>query len=107
MGAWPGPPPTTPLTPTGQPDPAGGDVLRRPIAGASCWCGTARSWVPLAQGPAAAITSATSTISRPAGQTKSFRSGTIDLAGHSFAFNQTTTEGLHAHVNGVRVTPYR
>ena len=101
MGAWPGPPPTTPLTPTGQPIPPGAMYFDELLGVMLVWNGS--SWVPLAQGPAAAITSSLYYLAT-AGQTV-FPLGVIDLAGHSFAFNQTTTEGLHAHVNGVRVTP--
>src|SRR4029077_11675746 len=55
MGAWPGPPPTTPNTPTGQPIPNGGMYFDTDLGMMLVWNGS--GWVPLAQGPAAATTS--------------------------------------------------
>ena len=101
MGAWPGPPPTTPLTPTGQPIPPGAMYFDQTLGMMLVWNGS--SWAPLAQGPAKATTSSLYYVAT-AGQTV-FPLATLDLFGHTFAFNQTATEGLQAHVNGVRVTP--
>ena len=84
-------------------DPARRDVLRHAFSG-SCWCGTAQSWVPLAQGPAKAATSSSCTTLATAGQTV-FPLTASDLFGKTFSFNQTTTEGLQAYVNGVRLVP--
>jgi hypothetical protein len=101
MGAWPGPPPTTPLTPTGQPIPPGAMYFDTVLGTMLVWNGS--GWVPLAQGPAKA-TAASLTYLSTAGQTV-FPLTAMDLFGKSFSFNQTTTEGLQAYVNGVRVTP--
>ena len=65
------------------------------------WTGS--SWVPLAQGPAAATTSSLYYLAT-AGQTV-FPLASNDHFGASFSFNQTHPEGLHALVNGVRLTP--
>ena len=101
MGAWPGPPPSTPNTPTGQPIPPGAMYFDTVLGVMLVWNGS--TWAPLAQGPAKATTSSLYYLSA-AGQTV-FPLSTADLAGHTFAFNQTVTEGLQAYVNGVRVTP--
>ena len=101
MGAWPGPPPTTPLTPTGQPIPDGGMYFDTDLGMMLVWNGS--SWVPLAQG-AAAATTATLYYHAAAGQTL-FPLSVADRYGHTFAFNQTATEGLLGLVNGVRLEP--
>jgi hypothetical protein len=101
MGAWPGPPPSTPLTPTGQPIPDGGMYFDTNLGMMLVWNGS--SWVPLAQGPAKATTSSLYYLAT-AGQTV-FPLGTADRFGHVFAFNQAATEGLQALVNGVRLEP--
>ena len=101
MGAWPGPPPTTPLTPTGDPIPPGGMYFDTNLGMMLVWNGS--SWVPLAQGPAKATTSSLYYLAS-AGQTV-FALATLDRFGHSFAFNQTAAEGLQALVNGVRLEP--
>ena len=102
MGAWPSPgPPTTPLTPTGQPIPPGAMYFDTTLGVMLVWNGS--TWVPLAQGPAKAATSSLY-YQATAGQTV-FSLAAMDLFGRTFAFNQTATEGLQAHVNGVRVTP--
>jgi hypothetical protein len=101
MGAWPGPPPSTPLTPTGQPIPDGGMYFDTNLGMMLVWNGS--SWVPLAQGPAKATTSSLYYVAT-AGQTV-FPLSTADRFGHVFAFNQTATEGLQALVNGVRLEP--
>ena len=101
MGAWPGPPPTTPLTPTGDPIPPGGMYFDTDLGMMLVWNGS--SWVPLAQGPAKATTASLYYLAA-AGQTV-FPLGTADRFGHVFAFNQTHAEGLNALVNGVRLEP--
>jgi hypothetical protein len=101
MGAWPGPPPSTPLTPTGQPIPPGAMYFDQTLGVMLVWNGS--SWVPLAQGPAKATTSSLYYLS-VAGQTI-FPLTTADRFGQVFAFNQTATEGLHGLVNGVRLEP--
>ena len=101
MGAWPGPPPTTPLTPTGQPIPDGGMYFDTTLGMMLVWNGS--SWVPLAQGPAAATTSSLYYLAT-AGQTV-FSLAVADHFGATFTFNQTHPEGMHALVNGVRLTP--
>ena len=101
MGAWPGPPPTTPLTPTGDPIPPGGMYFDTNLGMMLVWNGS--SWVPLAQGPAMATTASLYYLAA-AGQTV-FPLGTADRFGHVFAFNQTHAEGLNALVNGVRLEP--
>lgn len=101
MGAWPGPPPTTPLTPTGDPIPPGGMYFDTDLGYMLVWNGS--GWVPLAQGPAKATTSSLYYLAT-AGQTV-FPLSTADRFGHTFAFSQTATEGLHGLVNGVRLEP--
>ena len=101
MGAWPGPPPTTPLTPTGDPIPPGGMYFDTDLGFMLVWNGS--SWVPLAQG-AAAATTATLYYHATAGQTL-FPLSAADRYGHTFAFNQTHSEGLFALINGVRLEP--
>ena len=101
MGAWPGPPPSTPLTPTGQPIPPGAMYFNTGLGMMLVWNGS--SWVPLAQGPAKATTSSLYYLAA-AGQTV-FPLSVADRFGHTFAFNQTATEGLQGLVNGVRLEP--
>ena len=101
QGAFPGAPPSTPNTPTGQPIPIGGMYFDTISGKMFVWNGS--SWVPLAQGPAAATTSSLYYLAT-AGQTV-FNLATADHFGASFSFNQTKPEGLHAFVNGVRVVP--
>ncbi len=101
QGAYPGIPPSTPLTPTGQPIPPGGLYFDTGSNRMYVWTGS--SWVPLAQGPAAATTSSLYYLAA-ANQTV-FPLTALDHYGRSFSFNQTKTEGLQALVNGVRLTP--
>jgi hypothetical protein len=101
QGAWPGPPPNTPNTPTGQPIPPGAMYFDTILGVMLVWNGS--TWVPLAQGPAKATTSSLYYLAT-AGQTV-FPLSTADRFGHVFAFNQTATEGLHGLVNGVRLEP--
>ena len=101
MGSWPGPPPTTPNTPTGEPIPPGAMYFDELLGVMLVWNGS--SWVPLAQGAAKATTASLYYLAS-AGQTV-FPLGTSDRFGHSFAFNQAVPEGLHALVNGVRLEP--
>ena len=101
MGAWPGPPPTTPLTPTGDPIPPGGMYFDTTLGVMLVWNGS--SWVPLAQG-AAAATTASLYYHATAGQTL-FPLSVADRYGHAFAFNPTHPEGLLGLVNGVRLEP--
>jgi hypothetical protein len=101
MGAWPGQPPTTPSTPTGDPIPPGGMYFDTELGFMLVWNGS--SWVPLAQG-AAAATTASLYYHATAGQTV-FPLTTADRYGHTFAFNQTHNEGLIGLVNGVRLEP--
>lgn len=101
MGAFSQAPPTTPLTPTGQPIPPGAMYFNIAEGKMLVWDGS--SWVPLAQGPAAATTSSLYYLAT-AGQTV-FPLSVADRSGQTFAFNQTAPEGLHALVNGVRLEP--
>ena len=101
MGSWPGPPPSTPLTPTGDPIPPGAMYFDEILGIMLVWNGS--SWVPLAQGPSKATTSSLYYLAA-AGQTV-FPLSAADRFGHTFAFNQTATEGLHGLVNGVRLEP--
>ena len=100
QGAFPGAPPSTPNTPTGQPIPIGGMYFDTISGKMFVWNGS--SWVPLAQGPAAATASSLYYLAA-AGQTV-FPLTTADYSGASFSFNQSKPEGLHAFVNGVRLT---
>ena len=101
QGAWPSPgPPTTPNTPTGQPLPPGSIYFDTDLGVMMVWNGS--TWVN-ANAPAKGATSSLYYLAS-AGQTV-FPLGTVDLNGHTFAFNQTTPEGLQAYVNGVRLTP--
>ena len=101
QGAWPQPgPPTTPNTPTGQPLPPGSIYFDTDLGVMMVWNGS--TWVN-ASAPAKGATSSLYYLAS-AGQTV-FPLGTVDLNGHTFAFNQTTPEGLQAYVNGVRLTP--
>lgn len=101
MGAWPGAPPTTPLTPIGDVIPPGAMYFDTTLSMMMVWNGS--SWVPLAQGPARATTSSLYYVAS-AGQTV-FTLSVDDRYGHVFTFNQTHTEGLQALVNGVRLEP--
>jgi hypothetical protein len=102
MGAWPSPgPPTTPLTPTGQPIPPGAMYYDTTDDVMMVWSGS--TWNNAAQGPSKATTSSLYYLSA-ANQTV-FPLTVADRNGQTFAFNQATPEGLHAHVNGVRVEP--
>ena len=102
QGAYPSPgPPTTPDDPSGQPQPPGSIYFNTDDNQMYVWDGS--SWVPLAQGPAAATTSSLYYLSS-AGQTV-FPLTTADHFGASFSFSQTKPEGLHVLVNGVRIIP--
>ena len=101
MGAWPGPPPTTPFTPTGDPIPPGAMYFDTTTGLMMVWNGS--GWTNLAQGPAKATTSSLYYLSA-ASQTV-FPLGVADRFGHTFAFTQASPEGLHALVNGVRLEP--
>jgi hypothetical protein len=101
LGASAGAPPSTPLTPTGQPIPPGAMYFDTALSMMLVWNGS--SWVPLAQGPAKATTSSLYYLAT-AGQT-TFPLSTADRFGHTFAFSQTATEGLQGLVNGVRLEP--
>ena len=102
QGAFPSPgPPSTPNTPTGEPIPPGGIYFDTDDNKMYVWTGS--SWVPLAQGPAAATTSSLYYLSA-AGQTV-FPLTANDHFGQNFSFNQSKPEGLHALVNGVRIVP--
>jgi hypothetical protein len=101
MGAWAGPPPSTPLTPTGQPIPDGAMYFDTGLGKMLVWNGS--TWVSLAQGPAMATSSSLYYLAT-AGQTV-FPLSVADRFGRTFAFNQTATEGLHGLVNGVRLEP--
>ena len=102
QGAFPDPgPPSTPDDPTGQPLPPGSIYFNTSDNKMYVWTGS--SWVPLAQGPAAATTSSLYYLAT-AGQTV-FALTSNDHFGASFGFNQAKPEGLHALVNGVRLVP--
>jgi len=101
MGAFAGAPPSTPLTPTGQPIPPGAMYFDTVLSKMLVWNGS--TWVPLAQGPAKATTSSLYYLSA-AGQTV-FPLSVADRFGQTFAFNQASPEGLQALVNGVRLVP--
>jgi hypothetical protein len=102
MGAFPAPgPPTTPLTPTGQPIPPGAMYFDTTSGTMMVWTGS--TWVNLAQGPAPAFTSSLYYLAIN-GQT-AFPLTTGDRFSNTFTFNQTNPEGLQALVNGVRLWP--
>ena len=102
QGAWPSPgPPSTPNTPTGQPLPPGSMYFDTDLGVMLVWNGS--SWVPVTQGPGKATTSSLYYLAS-AGQTV-FPLSVLDRNSHTFAFNQAAPEGLHAHVNGVRLEP--
>ena len=101
QGAFDGVPPSTPNDPTGQPLPPGSIYFDTDDGQMYVWTGS--SWVPLAQGPAAATTSSLYYLAT-AGQTV-FALTSNDHFGKSFSFNQAKPEGLHALVNGVRIVP--
>ena len=101
QGAFPGIPPSTPNTPTGQPIPVGGMYFDTLSGKMFVWNGS--TWVPLAQGPAAA-TAASLYYLATAGQTV-FPLTALDHYGKSFSFNPTSPEGVHVLVNGVRLAP--
>jgi hypothetical protein len=101
MGAWPSPgPPTTPVTPTGQPIPLGAMFFNTSLGAMMAWNGS--TWVQ-AYAPGKATTSSLYYLAA-AGQTV-FPFATPDRAGKTFAFNQAAPEGLQAWVNGVRLEP--
>lgn len=101
LGAYPGIPPSTPYTPTGQPIPPGGMYYDTDDERMFVWSGS--EWLPLAQGPAAATTSS---LYYPAveGDTV-FPMGVADIFGNTFSFDPAHPEGIHCFVNGVRLTP--
>jgi hypothetical protein len=101
MGGWPSAPPSTPLTPTGQPIPPGAMYFDTTLGYMLVWNGS--TWVPLAQGAAKATTASLYYLAT-AGQTV-FPLTAADRFGHTFAFNQTLPEGLQGLVNGVRLEP--
>ena len=101
MGAWPSPgPPTTPLTPTGQPISPGAMYFNTTLGVMQVWNGS--TWVNATQ-PGKATTSSLYYLAT-ASQTL-FPLATADRNGKTFAFNQTAPEGLQAFVNGVRLEP--
>jgi hypothetical protein len=101
QGAWAQPgPPSTPFTPTGQPLPVGSVYYDTTLNSMLIWNGS--GWVNLSSPSKAATASLYYTAT--ANQTV-FPLGTVDNNGKTFAFNQTTPEGLQAYVNGVRLEP--
>ncbi len=101
MGAFPSPgPPTTPLTPTGAPIPPGSMYFDTTLGVMMVWNGS--TWVN-AYTPGKATTASLYYLSA-AGQTV-FPLATTDRNGKTFAFNQTSPEGVQAFVNGVRLEP--
>jgi hypothetical protein len=101
QGAFPQPgPPSTPLTPTGQPLPPGAAYFDTTFGVMMVWNGS--TWVSSSK-PAPAATQSLYYLAS-AGQTV-FPLSVADRAGATFAFNQTNPEGLNAYVNGVRLEP--
>jgi len=101
QGAWPQPgPPSTPNTPTGQPLPPGSIYFDTTLGVMMVWNGS--TWVNMSS-PAKGATASLYYLSA-AGQTV-FPLGTADRNGKTFAFNQSTPEGVQAYVNGVRLEP--
>jgi hypothetical protein len=101
QGAFPSPgPPTTPLTPTGDPIPVGGMYYNTTLGVMMVWNGS--TWVNSAT-PQKGVTASLYYLAA-ANQTV-FPLSVIDRNGKNFAFNQTAPEGLQALVNGVRVEP--
>ena len=101
QGAYPSPgPPTTPLTATGQPIPPGAMYFDTTTGQMMVWNGS--TWVSASK-PAPAATHSLYYLAT-AGQTV-FPLTVADRAGATFAFNQTSPEGVFAYVNGVRLEP--
>jgi hypothetical protein len=101
QGAWPQPgPPSTPLTPTGQPIPPGAMYYDTTLNAMMVWNGS--TWVN-SSSPGKATTASLYYLSA-ANQTV-FPLSVADRNGKTFAFNQTAPEGLQALVNGVRLEP--
>lgn len=101
QGAWPAPgPPTTPLTPTGQPIPPGSMYFNTSLGVMMVWNGS--TWVN-AYAPGKATTASLYYLAT-AGQTV-FPLSVADRNGKTFAFNQAAPEGAQAFVNGVRLEP--
>jgi hypothetical protein len=101
QGAWPAPgPPSTPNTPTGQPIPPGGLYYDTTHGVMMVWNGS--TWVN-ATTPQKGVTASLYYLAS-ANQTV-FPLSTVDRNGKTFAFNQTSPEGVQALVNGVRLEP--
>jgi hypothetical protein len=101
QGAWPQPgPPTTPNTPTGQPLPPGSIYYDTTLGAMMVWNGS--TWVNAAA-PQKGVTASLYYLAT-ANQTV-FPLSVVDRNGKTFAFNQTTPEGVQSYVNGVRLEP--
>jgi hypothetical protein len=95
MGAWPGMPPTTPNTPTGQPIPVGGMFFNTTTGTMMVWNGS--TWVN-ASAPQKGVT-ASLYYAATGGQT-AFPLGTVDRHGNTFAFSATVPEGVEVYIDG-------
>jgi hypothetical protein len=101
QGAWPLPgPPTTPLTPTGDPIPVGAMYFNTTDDAMMVWDGAA--WINQSAPNKAATMSMY--YSATVGQTV-FPLSVPDNAGLTFGFNPKAPEGIHTFVNGVRIEP--
>jgi hypothetical protein len=101
QGAWPSPgPPSTPNTATGQPLPPGAVYWNTTLGAMMVWNGS--TWVNMSA-PQKGVTASLYYLAT-AGQTV-FPLSVVDRNGKTFAFNQTSPEGVQALVNGVRVEP--
>jgi hypothetical protein len=102
MGAWPDPgPPSTPLTPTGDPLPVGAMYFNTTHNVLEVWNGSA--WVSTLPGTSKTVTESLY-YHATAGQTV-FPLTVTDLYGHNFTYDTTITEGTQVLVGGDRVEP--
>jgi hypothetical protein len=95
MGAWPGMPPSTPLSPTGQPIPAGAMFFNTTTGTMMVWNGS--TWVN-ASAPQKGVT-ASLYYAATGGQT-AFPLSVVDRHGNTFAFSATVPEGVEVFIDG-------
>ena len=95
QGAWPGMPPYTPLTPTGQPIPVGAMFFNTTTNTMMVWNGS--TWIS-SSSPQKGVT-ASLYYAATAGQTV-FPLGAVDRHGNTFAFSTTTPEGVEVYIDG-------
>jgi hypothetical protein len=101
MGAYPAPgPPSTPLTPTGDPIPPGGMYFDTTRDQMMVWDG--QEWVPFGMPTPASVASLFYTAT--AGQTV-FPLTAGDMFGRSFTLKSDGSNGVDVYLNGVRLTP--